>query len=147
MTRAITLRRVRCYHCRADFDVGSRAMTVSCPSCYRRVEVTDVDVRGMRFGGAVETCGRIAVAGRSRLSAKSLRSSLSVEIEGDVDTRLVAGPAVRLGAQASLKGDCEAEVLRVDEGARIAGGFFRVGRPERPGPGESPSTPKTPATR
>lgn len=129
MPKPVILRRVRCYHCGALFEVGSRAITVSCPACYQRVAVEDVRFKGMQFSGDVRTCGNISVALKSQVAAKVLQGSEQVDIDGAVEARLVAGDAVRLSGNARLRGDCSARTLRVEHGARIEGGFFRIGAP------------------
>ncbi len=127
MAKPIHLRRVRCYHCGSVFEVGSKAMTVSCPACYQRVAVEEVRFKGTQYGGDVRTCGAISVPNRAHVSAKTLQSSQGVDIEGVVNARHVAGTSVRLSSNASLRGDCSAQTLRVEPGARIEGGFFRIG--------------------
>ena len=138
MPKTLQLRRVTCYHCSAAFEVGSKAITVSCPACYQRVAVEDVRFKGAQFGGDVRTCGAIDVAAKSHVSAKVLQSSGLVEIKGAVEARLVAGARVTIATGARVRGDLSARTLRVDPGARIEGGFFRVGEL---GPETPPSSP------
>ncbi|GAB4554728.1 MAG: hypothetical protein Tsb0013_17410 [Phycisphaerales bacterium] len=131
------LRRVTCYHCGATLEVGSRAITVSCPACYQRVAVEDVRFRGMQFGGDVRTCGEISIVNRSQVQAKILQASRGVDIRGQVDAGLVAGETVTLGTGSRLRGDCNARTIRIEPGARIEGGYFRIG-PDPSGDGRSP---------
>lgn len=133
MPRPIILRSVRCYHCGRSFEVGAKAITVSCPRCFQRVAVGDVEIRRSQFGGDVETCGRISVHPRGWFSAKSLRASNGVEIEGVVEVRRVEGENVRIFSGAKLRGDLTARRLVVEAGATIEGGFFRVGLDAEPG--------------
>ena len=127
MPKPVTLRRVKCYHCGATLEVGSRAITVSCPACYQRVAVEDVRFKGMQFGGDVRTCGEISIVNKSQVQAKVLQASQGVDIQGQVDARLVAGENISLSAGSRLRGDCNARTIRIEPGARIEGGYFRVG--------------------
>ncbi len=137
MAKPVILRRVRCYHCGATLEVGSRAITVSCPACYQRVAVEDVRFKGMQFGGDVRTCGAVSVVNKSQVQAKMIQASQGVDIQGRVDARLVAGDTVNLAAGSRLRGDCNARTLRVEHGAQIDGGFFRIG-PDPSGDGSAP---------
>ncbi|MEM1424599.1 MAG: polymer-forming cytoskeletal protein, partial [Planctomycetota bacterium] len=103
------------------------AITVSCPSGYPRVAVEDVRFKGTQFGGDVRTCGEISIVNKSRVQAKVLQASRGVDIQGRVDARLVAGESISLSAGAQLRGDCNARTIRIEPGARIDGGYFRVG--------------------
>ena len=133
MAKPVILRRVRCYHCGAFLEIGSRAITVSCPKCYQRVAVENVRFKGMQFGGDVRTCGEVSVNNKSQVQAKMIQASEGVDIQGAVDARLVTGETVKIASGARMKGDCNARTLRVERGAQIEGGYFRIG-PDPSGP-------------
>lgn len=128
MPKPASLRSVRCYHCGASFDVGSRAITVSCPKCFQRVAVEDVHFKASQFGGDIRTCGVITVTNKSLVQAKTLQASEGVEIDGTVEARLVAGDSVHVTAGSRLRGDCNARTIRIERGATIEGGYFRIGQ-------------------
>lgn len=127
MARQAVLRTIRCYHCASEFEVGAKALTVSCPCCYRRVVIEDMLVRHSHSGGRVQTCGRIVVAERGRFTAMTVEASGGLEIDGVFNAQRVTSDSVRLGSASRFRGDCSARSIRIEPGARIDGGYFRVG--------------------
>lgn len=127
MAKKATAREVVCYHCGRAFEIGSRAMTVSCPGCFRPVLVEDIVVRNVQGNTTLQTCGRLVVQRRGRVVAKRIQAIGGVEMLGTLEASVECEGAVRIGAGGKWKGDCTAPVLRVESGASILGGFFRIG--------------------
>lgn len=127
MARQTALRMVRCYHCAKEFEVGAKALTVSCPHCYQRVVIEDMMVRSSHSGGRVQTCGRIVIGERARFTAMSVEATGGLEIEGVLNAQRIVGDSVRLGAGARLRGDCRARRMTIVPGAQIEGGYFEIG--------------------
>ncbi|MFA9480122.1 polymer-forming cytoskeletal protein [Phycisphaerales bacterium AB-hyl4] len=127
MARQPATRKVQCYHCRHRFDVSGRAQSTSCPGCYKPVIVGDVVVTTLKPVTEVRTCGSIVVKKKGRIIARVIEAHGGIDCEGAIDAKTVQGGlGVRLGPKAVFKGDLLALSLRVEEGARVTGGFFDI---------------------
>ncbi|TVQ76911.1 MAG: polymer-forming cytoskeletal protein [Phycisphaeraceae bacterium] len=127
MARQPALRTVRCYHCSKEFEVGAKAITVSCPHCYQRVAIEDMVVRSSHSGGKVQTCGKITIAERARFTAMSVQASGGLEINGVLNASQISTDRIHLGPGGRMRGDCRARTFTMDAGARIEGGYFEIG--------------------
>jgi hypothetical protein len=119
-------RTVQCYHCRHRFDVGSRTMTTSCPSCSKPLLVEDVVVKSVQSVRKIQTCGRIVIHKKGRVIAQFVEAHQGVEVEGIMEANVLSGGPVRIHAQAHWKGDCNAPTITIEDGCRIAGGQFTI---------------------
>lgn len=126
MAKAAPKRTVQCYHCRHRFDVGTRAMTTSCPRCSKSLRVENVIVKSVEAVRRLQTCGRITVTKRGRVIAQLVEAHDGVEVEGVMEANVLSGGPVRIGAKAQWKGDCRAPSLSVELGGRIAAGYFVI---------------------
>lgn len=79
------------------------------------------------WSGPIETCGRVVIGPDARLSTRLIAAAESIEVYGDVTSRLACLGSVHLNAGSVLKGDCVAAQLAVESGAVIKGGYFEVG--------------------
>jgi len=127
MAKKARARDVRCYHCGKAFEISARAMTVSCPGCYRPVLVEDIVVRNAQGNTTLQTCGKLVVQRKGRVTAKRIQAIEGVDIQGTVEANVESEGEVRLGATAKWKGDCRASTLKIETGATIYGGFFAIG--------------------
>lgn len=141
-----THRSVQCYHCRRRFEVGVRAVTVSCPGCHKRLVIEDLVIKNAQAYTKLQTCGRVVVQRRGHVMATLVEAHAGIEVLGVLEANAITGGGVRIGPKATWKGDLAARTLRVDAGARIVGGRFAVpddplglaGKtPERAGDGAS----------
>jgi cytoskeletal protein CcmA (bactofilin family) len=135
-------RTVQCYHCRRHFDVPGRAMSISCPWCYRRVTLDDLIVKDTCWTSKLQTCGKVHVQRKGVLVASLLEAREGVEILGTVEATIVSGGPVFIGPKARVKGDVTAPSLWVEKGAVIDGGHFKVAQPLDAPPAESPEPPR-----
>lgn len=119
-------KRIVCSHCGHDFVVGGRAMTLTCPSCYQPLTLEDVIVKTVRWGGRIETCGMLVVERRGQVFAKSVRSSLGIEIAGVLQADVRTNGPVIIRDRARFKGDCAAPRIHIEEGAIVEGGKFSI---------------------
>ncbi|MFI4896728.1 MAG: polymer-forming cytoskeletal protein [Phycisphaerales bacterium JB059] len=112
-------RTVRCYRCAETFDVALKAMSASCPHCYKRIDVSDIIIRHAHWGGRIETCGSILVQRRAKAQASTAIAGGTVDILGVFEGSLIAGGAVRLGPEAVIRGAVRAPNIHIDPGAVI----------------------------
>jgi predicted RNA-binding Zn-ribbon protein involved in translation (DUF1610 family) len=126
MARTATTRQVTCYHCRAPFTAGGKAMSLPCPRCHKVVIVEDIIVRNYRPVKRLHTCGRVVVRKGGRVAAELVEAHQGIEVNGTLHAHVVSGGPVIIGATAEWKGDCRAPSVQVRAGARVRGGFFQV---------------------
>lgn len=139
MAKQKGLRPVRCYHCGRSFEVPAKAMTCSCPGCFKGVQLESIVVKNMEQMSRLETCGSITVRKRGLVQADRIIAADGIEVEGIVHANARSGRRVTLHAGAQWKGDLTAPSLEIREGASILGGFFRIG------PGEVEPSVRDPA--
>jgi hypothetical protein len=126
MAKTTPPRTIQCYHCRHRFKVSGRAMTTSCPKCSKPLMVDDVIVKTFEAVRKIQTCGRIVIQKKGHVIASLVEANGGVEVEGILEAKVVSGGPVRIGPKAMWKGDCNAPSLSVDEGCKIAGGYFVI---------------------
>ena len=119
-------RSVQCYHCRRRFEVGVRAVTVSCPGCHKRLVIEDLVIKNAQAYTKLQTCGRVVVQRRGHVIASLVEAHAGIEVLGVLEANAITGGGVRIGPKATWKGDLAARTLRVEAGARIVGGRFAV---------------------
>jgi cytoskeletal protein CcmA (bactofilin family) len=130
MPRTASPRTVTCYHCQRRFDVGGRALTTSCPGCFKRVTVDDIVVKTIESVRKLQTCGRVVVHKTGRVFAQTVEAEEGVQVDGVLEANVVSGGLVRIGPKATWKGDCRAPSLAVELGGKVIGGYFEIRRVE-----------------
>lgn len=140
---AATARTVECYHCRESFDVPLKAMSISCPWCYKRVTLDDVVVKETCWQSKLQTCGRLLVQQKGSLVASLIEARQGIEILGHAEGTITSGGPVLIGPKARVKGDVTAPSIWMEPGAIIEGGYFRIVGPDRlaKGPSKPPQAP------
>ncbi|MCB9844372.1 MAG: polymer-forming cytoskeletal protein [Phycisphaeraceae bacterium] len=126
MAKAAAPRRVQCYLCRHRFDVSGIAMTVSCPACHKPLLVQDVVVKTLQAVKKLQTCGSLVVERKGRVIAELVEAHGGIEVRGNLQSKTVRAPRIRIWKTATWKGDCEAAVLFIEPGATLEGGYFTV---------------------
>ncbi len=126
MARPTATKTVQCYHCGHRFDVSGRAMSTSCPGCYKPVVVQDVVVKGFQTIQKLQTCGRVLIKRRGRVVAGLIEAQEGIEVQGILNGNAISAGPVVIGSKAQWKGDCRAPSLEVKLGARIESGFFEI---------------------
>jgi predicted RNA-binding Zn-ribbon protein involved in translation (DUF1610 family) len=119
-------RAVLCVHCRLTMHVAQKAESMTCPNCYKRQTVRDVVVDTDRTGGRVETTGILFIKRKGRVWAPGVRAGDAVEVLGELKADVVTHGHVVIGETARWRGDCKANILIVEDGARIDGGYFCI---------------------
>jgi hypothetical protein len=126
MAKQGTQRTIRCYHCRHRFEVGGRAMTTSCPKCSKSLLVDDVEVKTLEAVRKIQTCGRLVVRKKGHVIAQHVEAHGGIEVEGIMEANVLSGSTVKICAKAVWKGGCNAPSIIIEDGCRIAGGYFVI---------------------
>lgn len=135
-------KRVCCTHCQGTIEIASRAMSVFCPLCNKRLVVEDIRVQRYYAVRELATCGDVLVSARGHLVAAVKAGNLTVN--GRLQGNVAVGGCVRLGKQAAVLGDIRAPRIRVEDGATLRG-FVRIeGGAAEPVPGTEPEPPADP---
>lgn len=113
------VRTVQCYLCHRHFDVPARAMSLSCPWCYRRVTLDDVVIKDSVFAKSLRTCGRIVVLKRGILTASMIEGRTGVEVFGKVEGPIRCGTRLLIASTGSVRGDVQAPSLFIEPGGRL----------------------------
>lgn len=119
-------RTVQCYHCRELFDVPARAMSISCPWCYKRVGLDDMNIRGTCWTSKIQTCGKVVVKPGAVLVAPLIEASRGIEVHGTAEGVLVSGAQILIGPKARVKGTLRAPSIRVEKGGVIDGAMVQI---------------------
>ena len=119
---------IRCHHCGKELLVSSRAFSICCSGCNRRVNVEDRTITDHHATKQIETSGSIVVAPRGELHAQLRVKDL--QVQGRLLGNVTADEKVTLNAQGQIVGDITAARLEVDCGARLKG-FCRI-EPQEP---------------
>ncbi|MEZ6232622.1 MAG: polymer-forming cytoskeletal protein [Phycisphaerales bacterium] len=121
-----TSREVRCYHCGKEFEIPSGAVTTSCPSCYKRVQIEDILVKHAQGNTILGTCGKLVVYAKASIVAKRIFAIQSVEVRGNLESAVETDGPVHISPNAMLKGDCHAKTILIEPGANVIG-FLSIG--------------------
>lgn len=123
---SVPTRLTACYHCGRSFAAPIKAINATCPSCCKRLVLSDIVVKGQHQSRRVETCGIVFVEKKSQLAASDIFGGEAVEVLGELRGNVRTAGHVVIGRKARWTGDCEAPTLVVEPGAVIDGGFFRI---------------------
>lgn len=126
MAKGGTLRAVQCYHCGAHFEISARAMTVSCPKCYKKLLVEDVVVKTAQGVTKLQTCGKIIIERKGRVKATLVEAHQGIEVHGIIEGKVLSGGPVVIGDKCKWKGDCRAPSVQIAPGAQISNGYFEI---------------------
>ncbi len=127
MTKQTEQRTVKCYLCQHSFNVGSRAMSVSCPNCHKPVLIENIVVKNYRPVKKLQTCGKLIIRKGGRVAAEIVEAHMGLEVFGSLEAnQTLSGGTVLIGAKALWKSDCHAPSLIVKSGATLRGGYFSI---------------------
>ena len=119
-------RTVQCYHCRQLFDVPPRAMSISCPWCYKRVGLDDMLIKGICWTSKLQTCGRVTVQAKAQLVAPLVEASQGIDVHGEAEGILISAGQIYVGPKARVKGQLRAPSIKVERGGVIDGAFVQI---------------------
>lgn len=122
-----------CYHCGRAFVAAARAITLTCPTCHKRVHVNDIVVAHSLHARTLQTCGRLVVEKKGRVFAGSVLAAQGVEVWGSLEGNVSTAGKVTIGPRGRWRGDLVARLLIVHSGAVIEGGHFAVNIPQTGG--------------
>ena len=117
-------RSVVCTNCERVSEVASRAMSVFCPHCKKRLILEDYKIKGYYAVTDFATCGDIVVERRGFVVGPVKVENLT--IKGKLQGQVTARGKVTIGKGAWIKGDVVAPRLQIKSGA-IVDGFLRIG--------------------
>jgi len=101
-------------------------MTTSCPKCARGLNVEDIVIKVAYAVRKIQTCGKLVVEKKGRVSAHSIEAHGGIDVEGTLEANVVSRGHVRIGPKATWKGDLAAPTLLVELGGQIARGYFAI---------------------
>ncbi len=117
-------RHVACTYCGKDVEVAQRAMSVFCPHCKKRLILEDYKIDGYYAVREFFTCGDVVVEKKGHVVAPIKAGNLT--IKGKVQGSVTARGQVQIKKNGSFKGELEAPVLVVEQGA-VFDGYVRIG--------------------
>lgn len=120
---------VVCTHCSQPTEVGKKAMSIFCPHCKKRLILEDFKIQSYYAVRDFATCGDIVVEKSGHVVAPIKVGNLTVK--GKVQGRVTARGHVTIHKTGWLKGDIEAPVLHIENGA-VLDGFVRIGETGAP---------------
>lgn len=97
-------RSVQCYHCRRRFEVGVRAVTVSCPGCHKRLVIEDLVIKNAQAYTKLQTCGRVVVQRRGHVMASLVEAHAGIEVLGVLEANAVTGGGRADRAEGNVEG-------------------------------------------
>ena len=122
MARATTKRPVRCYLCGQQMVVSQRTMSTTCSGCHKAIKVEDIVVKSYVPVIDLQTCGKIRIAKRGRISAKRIQCGDGIICDGAMQGTVESDGDVRLGPKASWKGkSLQSRSLAIADGATLLG--------------------------
>ena len=101
-------------------------MTFPCPGCHQSIQTEDVVVATLKSVVKLQTCGRVVVERKGRISASFVEAHGGVNVLGTMEANVLSGGPVWIGPKAVWKGDCRAPSLRVEAGGTIRSGYFVI---------------------
>ena len=111
---------VLCTECNTSLVVSPRAMSMTCPACFRRVILEDITVRSYLGALRVATAGTLHVLRTGTVIAGDVRAA-DLRVDGTVRGRVEVLGHAALGPHAVVQGRLQARSLHRDPGARVEG--------------------------
>ncbi len=99
--------------------VSSRALSVFCPHCQKRISLENLRVVGSHPGKTLATCGDVVVEAGARLNLALM--ARNVLIHGTVRGPVTADETVEITSNGRVIGDVKAAKIVVRDGAAIEG--------------------------
>ena len=119
------LQTIACYRCGKPQEVSRRAKTITCRHCSKPLVVEDLKIAKYEAKRAIETVGTIVVEKKgSAITDRIVCNGLIAR--GTVRGTVTSGGPVKIGPEASLKGDVTAPTLAVGAGA-VLDGHYEIG--------------------
>ncbi len=110
---------MRCCHCRGMMRVASRALSVFCPHCQKRVTLESLRIVGSHPGKSLATCGDILVEPASQLNLELTGNNIL--IRGRVRGSVTANGLLEVAPTGRVIGDVRASKIVVRDGGIIQG--------------------------
>ena len=113
---------VVCYHCGHGHDVSAKAVSASCPRCYRQIQVGDVEINGAYWGARIQTCGSVVIGRKARVVTQLIRASVGVQVLGRFEGEVHTPGVVAVGSRGVLMGAVHARGVHIVPGGSLVGG-------------------------
>ncbi len=102
--------------------VSQQTMSTTCSGCHRAIKVEDIVVKSYVPVIDLQTCGKIRIGKRGRISAKRIQCGDGIICDGAMQGTVETDGDVRLGSMASWKGkSLQSRSLAIADGARLLG--------------------------
>ncbi len=121
MAKQVPMRNVRCYHCQQELTVSAAARNTRCPTCYRPLNLDDIEVCGASASAMIMTVGRLTIEARAKPLTKRLHAGELLEVHGQVDADATCDGHVHLARSARASGQLKARSLTAEKGATFNG--------------------------
>lgn len=121
MARSVPMRDVRCYHCSQGLTVPAAARNTTCPTCYRPLNLDDIEVRGASASAIIMTVGRLTIEAKAKPLTKRLHAGELLDVRGQVDANATCDGHVHLARSARASGQLKARSLTAEKGATFTG--------------------------
>jgi hypothetical protein len=112
-------RAVLCTWCGAATTVAPSAKSVVCPHCNKRLVIEDFRTASYHAVRLLATCGDVFIEKKGHIVAAVRATNLTVE--GKLTGNVVAHGRVEIRKTASVKGDIQAALVRIESGASVSG--------------------------
>ncbi|MBN1341189.1 MAG: polymer-forming cytoskeletal protein [Phycisphaerae bacterium] len=127
-------RDVSCTYCGREIEISTRAMSVFCPHCQKRVVCENYTIKSYHAVRNIATCGDVIIEKRGHVVAPIRAESLI--IRGLVRGNIIARNRVEIESTGVVQGNVEARRLIMRDGAKLMGAckISRNGAPPKPQP-------------
>ena len=116
-----------CIYCDKSQEVSSRAQSITCKFCNKRLTLKDESISGYAARRSVETVGIVTVEKRGNVVVTNHIVCGGLIVRGKVKGAVLSRGPVLVGPEAELKGDVTAPSIAVGAGAVLEGNYA-IGR-------------------
>lgn len=117
---ALDARTIVCIYCGKAQQVGRSAMSIPCRFCQKALNLEDILISGYAARRTIETCGAVVIEPKGDVTVNSIRCA-TLSIGGRLKGNVICQGAVIIGVSAVVRGDIDAPVLTIAEGATLQG--------------------------
>jgi len=121
MAKQVPMRDVRCYHCQQELTVPAAARNTTCPTCYRPLNLDDIEVRGASPSAIIMTVGRLTIEAKAKPLTMRLHAGELLEVRGQFDANATCNGHIHLARSARASGQLKAQSLTAEKGATFTG--------------------------
>lgn len=112
-----TLRSITCPYCAGVDEVSTKAMSIFCKHCRKRLVLEDYKIKSYYAVREFFTCGDVVVEKKGQVVAPIRAATLMVK--GNVQGPAITEGLVRITKTGVFQGEITASSLRIDAGAFV----------------------------